>query len=244
MNSDSYIRIYNLKITSLTVYVFIILEVKMRKEQVITRMKEDCLVAVVRAKNKEQGEKVIDAIIAGGINFIEITMTMDEGNPVEFIQFMSEKYRSNEKVVIGAGTVLDPETARAVILAGANYVVSPGLNVDTIKLCNRYRIPMLPGVMSPTEAITALESGCDIIKVFPGNIVGPGAISSFKGPLPQGDFMPSGGVDVDNVDKWLKAGACAVGTGSSLTKGAATGDFAAITEKAKEFVEAVAAARK
>ena len=216
----------------------------MRKEQVITRMKEDCLVAVVRAKNKEQGEKVIDAVIAGGINFIEITMTMDEGNPVEFIQFMSEKYRGNEKVVIGAGTVLDPETARAVILAGANYVVSPGLNVDTIKLCNRYRVPMLPGVMSPTEAITALEDGCDIIKVFPGNVVGPGAISSFKGPLPQGDFMPSGGVDVDNVDKWLKAGACAVGTGSSLTKGAKTGDFAAVTAKAREFVEAVAAARK
>ena len=216
----------------------------MRKEQVLTRMKEDCLVAVVRAKNKEQGEKVIDAIVAGGINFIEITMTMDEGNPVEFIQFMADKYRNNDKVVIGAGTVLDPETARAVILAGANYVVSPGLNVETIKLCNRYRVPMLPGVMSPTEAITALESGCDIIKVFPGNVVGPGAISSFKGPLPQGDFMPSGGVDVDNVDKWIKAGACAVGTGSSLTKGAKTGDFAAVTAKAREFVEAVAAARK
>ncbi len=207
-------------------------------------MKEDCLVAVVRAKNKEQGEKVIDAIVAGGINFIEITMTMDEGNPVEFIQFMADKYRNNDKVVIGAGTVLDPETARAVILAGANYVVSPGLNVETIKLCNRYRVPMLPGVMSPTEAITALEAGCDIIKVFPGNVVGPGAISSFKGPLPQGDFMPSGGVDVDNVDKWIKAGACAVGTGSSLTKGAKTGDFAAVTAKAREFVEAVAAARK
>jgi len=220
------------------------MEVEMRKEQVLTRMKEDCLVAVVRAKNKEQGEKVIDAIIAGGINFIEITMTMDEGNPVEFIQFMADKYRNNDKVVIGAGTVLDPETARAVILAGANYVVSPGLNVETIKLCNRYRIPMLPGVMSPTEAITALEAGCDIIKVFPGNVVGPGAISSFKGPLPQGDFMPSGGVDVDNVDKWIKAGACAVGTGSSLTKGAKTGDFAAVTAKAREFVEAVAAARK
>ena len=216
----------------------------MRKEQVLTRMNEDCLVAVVRAKNKEQGEKVIDAIVAGGINFIEITMTMDEGNPVEFIQFMADKYRNNDKVVIGAGTVLDPETARAVILAGANYVVSPGLNVETIKLCNRYRVPMLPGVMSPTEAITALEAGCDIIKVFPGNVVGPGAISSFKGPLPQGDFMPSGGVDVDNVDKWIKAGACAVGTGSSLTKGAKTGDFAAVTAKAREFVEAVAAARK
>ncbi|MEY8354803.1 bifunctional 2-keto-4-hydroxyglutarate aldolase/2-keto-3-deoxy-6-phosphogluconate aldolase [Lachnospiraceae bacterium 54-53] len=216
----------------------------MKKEQVLTRMKEDCLVAVVRAKDLEQGEKVVDAIIAGGINFIEITMTMDEGNPIEFIAKMSEKYSKNANVVIGAGTVLDPETARAAILAGANYVVSPGLNPETIKLCNRYRVPMLPGVMTPTEAITALEWGCDVIKIFPGNIMGPAAISSFKGPLPQGEFMPSGGVDVDNVDKWIKAGAYAVGTGSSLTKGAKTGDFAAVTAKAKEFVEAVAAARK
>ena len=215
----------------------------MKKEQVLAKMKEDCLVAVVRAKDLEQGEKVVDAIIAGGINFIEITMTMDEGNPVEFIAKMAEKYRDNKDVVIGAGTVLDPETARAVILAGANYVVSPGLNADTIRMCNRYRVPMLPGVMTPTEAITALECGCDVIKILPGNIMGPAAISSFKGPLPQGEFMPSGGVDVDNVDKWIKAGAYAVGTGSSLTKGAKTGDFAAVTAKAQEFVKAVAAAR-
>lgn len=216
----------------------------MKKEQVLARLKEDCLVAVVRAKNLEQGEKMIDAIIEGGINFIEICMTVDEGSPIDLIANMVAKYKDNEKIVIGAGTVLDPETARMAIMAGANYVVSPGLNVETIKMCNRYRVPMLPGVMTPTEAITALEAGCDIIKVFPGNIVGPAAISSFKGPLPQGEFMPSGGVDVDNVDKWLKAGAYAVGTGSSLTKGAKTGDFAAVTAKAKEFVEAVAAARK
>ena len=216
----------------------------MKKEQVLARLKEDCLVAVVRAKNLEQGEKVIDAIIEGGINFIEICMTVDEGSPIDLIANMVAKYKDNEKIVIGAGTVLDPETARMAIMAGANYVVSPGLNVESIKMCNRYRVPMLPGVMTPTEAITALEAGCDIIKVFPGNIVGPAAISSFKGPLPQGEFMPSGGVDVDNVDKWLKAGAYAVGTGSSLTKGAKTGDFAAVTAKAKEFVEAVAAARK
>ena len=216
----------------------------MKKEQVLARLKEDCLVAVVRAKNLEQGEKVIDAIIEGGINFIEICMTVDDGSPIDLIANMVAKYKDNEKIVIGAGTVLDPETARMAIMAGANYVVSPGLNVETIKMCNRYRVPMLPGVMTPTEAITALEAGCDIIKVFPGNIVGPAAISSFKGPLPQGEFMPSGGVDVDNVDKWLKAGAYAVGTGSSLTKGAKTGDFAAVTAKAKEFVEAVAAARK
>ena len=215
----------------------------MRKEQVLSRMKEECLVAVIRAKNRGQGEKVVEAVIEGGIHFIEITMTMDEGNPIEFLAAMAEKYRNDDRIVIGAGTVLDPETARQVILAGANYVVSPGLNLDTIKLCNRYRVPMLPGVMTPTEAITALEAGCDVIKLFPGNILGPAAISSFRGPLPQGNFMPSGGVDVDNVDKWIKAGAYAVGTGSSLTKGAKTGDFAAVTAKAKEFVEAVAAAR-
>lgn len=215
----------------------------MKKEQVLARLKEDCLVAVVRAKNLEQGEKVIDSIVAGGINFIEICMTVDEGSPIDLIANMVEKYKDNDKVVIGAGTVLDPETARMAIMAGANYVVSPGLNLETIKMCNRYRVPMLPGVMTPTEAITAMEAGCDIIKIFPGNIVGPAAISSFKGPLPQGEFMPSGGVDVDNVDKWIKAGAYAVGTGSSLTKGAKTGDFAAVTAKAQEFVAAVAAAR-
>ena len=204
-------------------------------------MKDECLVAVVRAESKEQGEKVIDAIIAGGINFIEITMTVP--GAVDIIKAMCDKYRDNTNVVIGAGTVLDPETARAVILAGAQYVVSPGLNPETVKLCNRYRVPMLPGVMTPSEAITALELGCDIIKVFPGNIVGPAAISSFRGPLPQGEFMPSGGVDVDNVEKWLKAGACAVGTGSNLTAGAKKGDYAAVTAKAQEFVKAVADAR-
>lgn len=215
----------------------------MKKEHVLARLKEDCLVAVIRAKNYEQGEKVVDAVIAGGINFIELTMTMDDGDPVGFIKKMADKYKDNDKIVIGAGTVLDPETARVCILAGANYIVSPGLNVETIKLCNRYRVPMLPGVMTPSEAITAMEAGCDVIKIFPGNIVGPAAISSFKGPLPQGEFMPSGGVDVDNVDKWIHAGAYAVGTGSSLTKGAKTGDFAAVTAKAQEFVKAVEAAR-
>ncbi len=215
----------------------------MKKEVVLQRMKEDCLIAVIRAKNKEQGEKLVDSIIKGGINFIEITMTMDEGNPVEFIAFLAQKYKNNPKIVIGAGTVLDPETARLVILAGANYVVSPAFNPETIKLCNRYRVPVLPGVMSPTEAIMALEAGCDVIKLFPGNILGPAAISTYKGPLPQGEFMPSGGVDVDNVDKWLKAGAYAVGTGSSLTKGAKTGDFEAVEAKAREFVEAVKKAR-
>lgn len=211
----------------------------MRKEMLLSKLKEEALVAVVRAKNATHGEKVVDAIVEGGINFIEITMTMEEGNPVEFISLLAKKYKDNKNVVIGAGTVLDAETARLVILAGASYVVSPGLDLEMIKLCNRYRIPVMPGVMSPTEAIKALEAGCDVIKVFPGNILGPSVISTYKGPLPQAEFMPSGGVDVDNVDKWLKSGAFALGTGSSLTKGGKNDDFEAVKEKAKEFVEAV-----
>ena len=130
----------------------------MKKEHVLARLKEDCLVAVVRAKNYEQGEKVVDAIIEGGINFIELTMTMDDGDPVGFIKKMADKYKDNDKIVIGAGTVLDPETARACILAGANYIVSPGLNVETIKLCNRYRGPL-------KELIAAGPT------IFPGKIL-------------------------------------------------------------------------
>ena len=208
----------------------------MNKEQVITKLKEEGIVAVVRAENQEQGEKLIDAIVAGGINFIEVTMTVP--GAVDIIKALAAKYKDSD-VVIGAGTVLDPETARAVILAGAEYVVSPSLNEETVKLCNRYRIPVMPGIMTVKEAVSALELGCDVIKVFPGNAFGPSIISAFRGPLPQGVFMPTGGVDVDTVEKWMKAGAVAVGTGSNLTAGAKTGDYAAVTAKAEEFVAAV-----
>ena len=213
----------------------------MKREQIITKMKEEGLVAVVRAESREQGEKIIDAILAGGIHFIEITMTVP--GAMHIIEAMAEKYKDNQEVVIGAGTVLDPETARAAILAGASYIVAPSLNLDTIRLCNRYCVPVIPGVMTPTEAVSALEAGCGLLKIFPGNVMGPGAISSFRGPLPQADYMPTGGVDVDNIDQWMKAGACAVGTGSSLTKGAKTGNYQAVTKKAEEFVTAVKAAR-
>ncbi len=213
----------------------------MKREQIITNMKAEGLVAVVRAESKEQGEKIIDAVVAGGIHFIEITMTVP--GAMGIIEAMAEKYKDSPDIVIGAGTVLDSETARAAILAGAAYIVGPALNLDVIRLCNRYCVPVIPGVMTPTEAIAALEAGCGLLKIFPGNVMGPGAIKSFRGPLPQADYMPTGGVDVDNVDQWMKAGACAVGTGSSLTKGAKTGDYAAVTEKAREFVAAVKAAR-
>jgi len=209
----------------------------MDKLDIIAKLKEEKVVAVVRAESKEQGEKIIDSIVKGGINFIEITMTVP--GAVDIIKELSEKYKSNPDVVIGAGTVLDPETARMVILAGAKYVVSPSFNPETVKMCNRYRVPVMPGIMTVKEAVEALELGVDILKVFPGNAFGPSIIKAFKGPLPQACFMPTGGVSVENAHEWIKNGAIAVGTGSNLTAGAKTGDYESITKIARDFVNAV-----
>ena len=209
----------------------------MDKLDIIAKLKQEKVVAVVRAESKEQGEKIIDSIVKGGINFIEITMTVP--GAVDIIKELSEKYKSNPDVIIGAGTVLDPETARMVILAGAKYVVSPSLNPETVKMCNRYRVPVMPGVMTVKEAVEALELGVDILKVFPGNAFGPSIIKAFKGPLPQACFMPTGGVSVENAHEWIKNGAVAIGTGSNLTAGAKTGDYESITKIATDFVNAV-----
>ena len=212
----------------------------MKRLETIRKIAECGVVAVIRAESKEQGIKIIDAVKKGGIKALEITMTVP--GAVELIKELTEIYK-NEDVVIGAGTVLDPETARACILAGATYIVSPSLNPETVKLCNRYRVPVMPGVMTVKEAIEALELGAEIIKIFPGNAYGPSIISSFKGPLPQANFMPTGGVSLDNIKDWIKAGAVAVGTGGDLTKGAKTGDYALVTETAAKFVAEVAKAR-
>lgn len=202
----------------------------------------DCgVVAVIRAESKEQGIKIVDAVKKGGIKSLEITMTVP--GAVEIIRELSEIYK-DEDVIIGAGTVLDPETARACILAGAKYIVSPSLNPETVKLCNRYRVPIMPGVMTVKEAVEALELGVEIIKVFPGGAFGPSIIKNFKGPIPQGNYMPTGGVSLGNVKEWIEAGAVAVGTGSSLTAGAKTGDYGLVTETAAKFVEAVKNARE
>ena len=213
----------------------------MKRLETIRRIAECGVVAVIRAESKEQGIKIIDAVKKGGIKALEITMTVP--GAVELIKELTEIYK-DEDVVIGAGTVLDPETARACILAGATYIVSPSLNPETVKLCNRYRVPVMPGVMTVKEAIEALELGAEIIKIFPGNVYGPSVISSFKGPLPQANFMPTGGVSLDNIKDWIKAGAVAVGTGGDLTKGAKTGDYALVTETAAKFVAEVKKARE
>jgi 2-dehydro-3-deoxyphosphogluconate aldolase/(4S)-4-hydroxy-2-oxoglutarate aldolase len=147
------------------------------------------------------------------------------------------------QILLGAGTVLDPETARIAILAGAHFVVSPALNSATARLCNRYQIPYLPGAGTIGEVIEAMESGADIVKVFPGEILGPAFVKAVKGPLPQAQLMPTGGVSLENVADWIKAGAVAVGVGGNLTAGAKTGDFASITGLARQFVEKIKEAR-
>lgn len=213
----------------------------MKRMQTIQSIMESGVVAVIRAESKEQGIKVIEAIKKGGIKALEITMTVP--GAIDIIKEISEIYK-DEDVIIGAGTVLDPETARACILAGAKYIVSPNLNIETVKLCNRYRIPVMPGVMTVKEAIEALEYGVEILKVFPGSAFGPSIISAFKGPLPQANFMPTGGVNLNNIGEWVKAGAVAVGTGGDLTKGAKTGNYDLVTETAAKFVEEVKKARE
>ena len=208
----------------------------MDKLEVIKKLGEEKLVAVIRAESKEQGFKIIDAVRAGGIKFLEITLTVP--GAIDIIKELVDKYKG-EEVYIGAGTVLDPETARLAILAGATYVVSPYFSEEVVKLCNRYRVPCLPGVQTIKEIVSALECGVDVVKVFPGDAYHPGIIKSFKGPIPQGNYMPTGGVSLSNIGEWLSAGAYAVGTGSSLTAGAKTGDYQAVTEEAKKFVAEV-----
>lgn len=213
----------------------------MKRLETIRNISDYGIVAVIRATSKEDGIKIVDAVKKGGIKALEITMTVP--GAVDIIKELSQIYK-DEDVLIGAGTVLDPETARTCILAGAKYIVSPSLNIDTVKLCNRYRIPIMPGVMTVKEAIEALELGVEIIKVFPGNAFGPSIIKAFKGPLPQANFMPTGGVSLDNVKDWIKAGAVAVGTGGDLTKGAKDGNYEMVTQTAAKFVEAVKIARQ
>ncbi len=208
----------------------------MDKIEIIKKLGEEKLVAVIRAESKEMGVKISKSVIAGGIKFIEIAFTIPKAEKV--IEELVEN-TTDPKVIIGAGTVLDVETARLAILAGAQFVVSPAFDEQLVKLANRYRVPVITGALSPAEIIKAMEHGIDVIKLFPGEVYGPKIIKSLKGPLPQGLYMPTGGVNLENVKDWLACGAYAVGTGGGLTAGAKTGDFTAITKEAEKFVKAV-----
>lgn len=210
------------------------------KIETLTRMTDIGVVAVVRAENEDQAEQISRACIEGGIPAIEVTFTVPGAESV--IRSLKSKF-TKEELIVGAGTVLDSETARIAILAGAEYVVSPAFDLETAKLCNRYQVAYMPGCMTLKEMITAMEAGADIIKVFPGNAFGPDFIKAIKGPLPQTVLMPTGGVSLDNVDQWIKNGCVAVGVGGELTAPAKTGDYGKITEIARQFVAKVKEAR-
>lgn len=213
----------------------------MDKLEVLAKIKEQGVVSVVRGKDAEDGIRIADACIAGGVKIIEVAFTTPRAQ--ETIHSLADKYKDDPDVVIGAGTVLDEVTARIAILEGAQFIVSPAFNLATVRLCNRYRIAVMPGTTTLNGVTEALEAGADVIKIFPGEIVGLGMVKAIHGPLPQAQIMPTGGVNAENVGDWLRAGCIAVGAGGSLTGAAKTGDFAAITAQAERFVEAVAAAR-
>ncbi len=212
----------------------------MDKEQILTKIQDCGIVAVVRADTPDKAERITAACIEGGVAAIELTFTVPHADKV--IEALAKKY-TPDQILLGAGTVMDAPTARIAMLAGANYIVSPYFDPETVKMCNRYRVAVMPGVMSIREAVLAMEAGADILKIFPGEAFGPKIIKAIKGPIPYAKMMPTGGVDLNNVGEWIKAGAVAVGAGGALTGGAETGDYQKITEKAKQFVQKIREAR-
>lgn len=207
----------------------------MKKYEVLKRIESVGVVAVVRAPNSQEARRIALACMAGGIDAIEITFTVPGAQGV--IASLVEEFQ--DQLLVGAGTVLDSETARIALLAGAKYIVSPSFDEATAKLCNRYQVPYVAGCMTITEMVRAMEAGADVIKLFPGSVFGPGFVAAVKGPLPQVAIMPTGGVDLDNVQQWIKNGCIAVGVGGSLTKGTPE----EMTQLARAFVAKVKGAR-
>ncbi len=207
----------------------------MQRIDIINKIVASGVVSVVRAESPEKAMKLVDAVVAGGIKSIELTYSVPRANDV--IAKLVEKYKETD-VVIGAGTVLESSSARLAIIAGAQFIVSPSFNKEVAKLCNLYQIPYVPGVMTPREAGEALEYGSEIIKLFPGDIAGAAMIKDLKGPFPYINVMPSGGVSAENVGAWFKAGAIAVSAGGGVTRPAEIGDYAAVTNNAKVFMDA------
>jgi len=207
----------------------------LKKYKILNQLHENYLVAVVRGNDEDETKKIVDEIIKGGFKNIEITFTVP--NAEEVINQVHKQY--GDDIVLGVGTVLDAATAQIAINKGAQYIVSPHLDTNISKLCNIYSIPYLPGCSSATEIIEALRYGSDLIKLFPGGQLGAGFIKDIKGPVPNVELMPSGGVNLDNVSDWIEKGSFAVGIGGDLTKEFTGNNFEVISEKAQKYVEAV-----
>ncbi|MDQ3256901.1 MAG: bifunctional 2-keto-4-hydroxyglutarate aldolase/2-keto-3-deoxy-6-phosphogluconate aldolase [Acidobacteriota bacterium] len=214
----------------------------MNKTEIMQRIREVGIVPVVRAQTSDEAMRAIDAITAGGVSVLEVTMTVP--GAVRVIEEVAKRYGAD--VLIGAGTVLDAETARTVILAGAQFVISPSTNLEMIACCRRYGVPVMPGALTPTEVVAAWEAGADAVKVFPaGALGGASYIKALKAPLPQIELVPTGGVSLKTAADFIKAGAMALGVGADLvdTKALAEGNAQLITERARQFVEIVKEAR-
>ena len=203
----------------------------------LSRVLQSGIVAVVRAPSGELLADVAEALLAGGVDVMEITFTVPQAARV----LERVAARLGDKVLLGAGTVLDPETARVAILAGAQFLVSPTVNLEVIATCRRYGKLSMPGALTPTEIVAAWQAGADIVKVFPSELTGPGYLKALAGPLPQVRLMPTGGVNLQTAADFLRAGACALGIGGSLVeaKVVAAGDFARIETLARQYVEIV-----
>jgi len=209
----------------------------MNKTQKLDLIRSSGVIAIMRAKSPDQLIAAADAIKTGGVRVIEVTMTTP--GALQVIEAATARY--GDEVLFGAGSVLDTETARAAILAGAGFVVAPTLKLAVIELCNRYGIPVMPGTFTPTEALTAWEAGADMVKLFPASIGGPELIKAILAPLPQLEIVPVGGVELDNAAAFIKSGAAALGVGSSLVnqKLLDTGDMAELTRRAAAFIAEV-----
>jgi 2-dehydro-3-deoxyphosphogluconate aldolase/(4S)-4-hydroxy-2-oxoglutarate aldolase len=214
----------------------------MSKAAVLQTIRDVGIIPVVRAQSAEEAMQAIDAIRAGGIPLLEITMTVP--GAVGLIEEVIKRY--GDEALVGAGTVLDGETARACILAGAQFVVSPALNVETIEVCRHNDVAVMPGALTPTEVVQAWTAGADFVKVFPAGAVGGASyIRSLKAPLPQIELVPTGGVSLKTAADFIKAGASALGVGADLVdlKAIREGQHNLITERAREFVKIVQEAR-
>lgn len=215
----------------------------MQSTETVQRLKQIGIVPIVRTTNAEAAIRAVEAIAEGGIPCAEITMTVD--GAIRALEKVADKF--GDRIILGAGTVLDPETARACMLAGAEFFVTPSLNTRTIEIVKRYSKAMFPGALTPTEIVAAWEAGADAIKVFPCSALGGAKyIKALKGPFPQMEFVPTGGVNLETVTEFLAAGCCAVGVGSELVdnKSVASGNYDVFTERARQFRQKIADARQ
>jgi 2-dehydro-3-deoxyphosphogluconate aldolase/(4S)-4-hydroxy-2-oxoglutarate aldolase len=214
----------------------------MEKREVFSRMISEALIPVVRVSSAKEAIDVADAIKEGGVSFIEITMSVQ--GAIDVIKELTQKYK--DEIIMGAGTILDPETGRAALLAGAQFIVSPTLNLDLIQLAHRYSAVVIPGAMTPTEILAAWNAGADMVKVFPaGQLGGPEYIKAIRGPLPQVLLVPTGGVNLQNAGAFIKAGATALGVGGELVDKKAVKEkkFNIITENTRAFLKIIREAR-